>query len=337
MITNYNKVNYHNKDYAVFEIKTKKNTPVVVDWKYFNDIKKLNKNWKNCINDFISCSHSFKDTTREIFLHDIIKALEQNKKGNERGLYPIVHINRIGLDNRIENLLYDTIDKKHNKNIKKKKRTITLPKNSGININELPTYVWYLKPNGSHGDRFSIEIGDVKWKTTSSKKVSLRYKLEEAKKYLRELKESRLDLFNNYCMNGEYTRKGKKLTHSFNEIIKKAGYTIKNNLNNELTDIYLQEREVKTDIEKKLLKRELSKKKNKKRRLISNLPKDSGINIEDLPTYSYYRPLYKDRGDYFVVENHPNQTGKIWQTTSSKKISIQEKFKDLMRYIKGLE
>ena len=52
-----------------------------------------------------------------------------------------------------------------------------------------------MKPNGSHGDRFMVEIGDVKWKTTSSKKLSLKYKLEEAKLFLRQLKRESPELF----------------------------------------------------------------------------------------------------------------------------------------------
>ena len=86
-------------------------------------------------------------------------------------------------------------------NYKKKKRTVKLPEGCNIEPNELPTYIWYLKENGSHGSRFSVEVGNIKWKTTSSKKVSLRYKLEEAKKFLRELKKTNSDLFNKSSFN----------------------------------------------------------------------------------------------------------------------------------------
>ena len=49
----------------------------------------------------------------------------------------------------------------------KKKRTIKLPKSSGITPDDIPTYIWYVKETANHGDRFVVEIGDIKWKTTS--------------------------------------------------------------------------------------------------------------------------------------------------------------------------
>ena len=75
---------------------------------------------------------------------------------------------------------------------------------------------------------------------------------------------------------------------------------------------------------------------NKRRRLISNLPKNCEITINDLPKYSYYRPPYGNRGEYFVVENHPKQKKRLWQTTTSKKVSLMEKYEELMYYLDTL-
>ena len=125
--------------------------------------------------------------------------------------------------------------------LKKKKRTVKLPNDCDINPNDIPTYVWYLKENGNHGDRFVVEIRDkIKWKTTSSKKVSLKYKLEQAKKFLRDLKKKDPSIFKNYCMNGEFTNEGKQLLNEFYDIIKLAGYKVNNKINlNNITNKYI--------------------------------------------------------------------------------------------------
>ncbi|NIO44600.1 MAG: hypothetical protein GTN36_03545, partial [Candidatus Aenigmarchaeota archaeon] len=68
----------------------------------------------------------------------------------------------------------------------------------------------------------------------------------------------------------------------------------------------------------------------KRRRIVNNLPADSGIKPMDLPKYCHYRSAYKNRGDYFIIDGHPSLNGKIWQTTSSKKVSINKKFNELI-------
>ena len=169
MSIKYKKVQYKGNKYGVLELnyKTGKKA-VVMDWKDFEYIKGLKKAWKCNNSDLVSCSHNYDDTSKEIFIHDVIMALVHKDNGDPRKTTPIVHINNIGLDNRRKNLMYDDCEKPENKNAKKKKRTIKLPKSSGINVNDIPTYVWYLKSNGSHGERFAIEIGDIKWKTKLS-------------------------------------------------------------------------------------------------------------------------------------------------------------------------
>jgi len=220
MSLDHKKVRYKNKYYAVIYI----NEPVVIDLDDYMIIQNLNKKWRYNKCKFISCLHNYDDTYKEVFLHEIIMALKQKSEGERRKHYPIIHINKIGVDNRRDNLIYDTIKKDIRKNTKKKRRTIVLPRASGINPNEIPTYVWYMKANGSHGDRFQVAIDDIKWKTTSSKNVSLREKLEEAKKFLRYLRKTRPNFFENYSMNGDYTKRGKELLDSYFAILKRAGY-----------------------------------------------------------------------------------------------------------------
>ena len=96
------------------------------------------------------------------------------------------HINRNGLDNRKVNLRIVS-QSVQNMNQKTKKRTAALPEG----IAELPKHIWYIKPNGLHGDRFCIELKaeGIVWKTTSSKKVSIEEKLKQAIEKLYELYE----------------------------------------------------------------------------------------------------------------------------------------------------
>ena len=65
--------------------------------------------------------------------------------------------------------------------------------------------------------------------------------------------------------------------------------------------------------------------------MLTNLPEN--CDIDTLPKYCYYRPPYNGRGSHFIVKNHPNQEKKTWQTTSSKKVNIKEKYKQLMDHI----
>jgi len=329
----YKKIKYKNKVYIIIELLYKNNIlPILIDNKYLKDIQNLNKKWYCNKNGFISCRHNFNEKKHVVYLHEIIMSL--NKKDNIKNL-AIQHINRISLDNRISNLKYV---EDMNINYKKKKRTVALPKNCGIDPNEIPTYIWYLRENGSHGDRFTVEISNIKWKTTSSKKVSLRYKLEEAKKFLRDLKKKNSNLFNEHSMNGEFNKIGKNRRKEYIDIIKLGGY---NNINVEykenLTDQYLKKsKKLKKTFEKKLLLNMDIKKKKSKRRLINNLPAELNIKSNDLPKHVYYRKVTAKRGDYFVVENHPKQLKRIWQTTSSKKISVTEKYKQLLDYLETI-
>ena len=265
MTFKYKKVTYKNKHYAVIETNFN-NIPIphIIDWKHLRTIKNLDKKWTVHNNGFISCKHHYDGKLRQVYLHEIIISLKHKKEKDSFKNVPIIHINRVGLDNRESNIKYQENTKI---NYKKKKRTIKLPKEANIDPDEIPTYIWYMKENGSHGCRFSVEVGDIKWKTTSSKKVSIKYKLEEAKKYLRNLKKNNPLLFDTNCMNGEFTYEGKNRLKEFYEIIHKIGYEyISEETTNNLTDKFLKKSKLKNITEKKLLNTfDIKKKKWKKK------------------------------------------------------------------------
>jgi len=216
---NHKIVKLNNNDYSIFNIK--KSTPVIIDNIDYEYIKKLNKKWYLNDNGFVYCHHISKNGDKiDIYMHEIIMA----RKTDNPEKIPIVHINRIGIDNRRDNLMYDTIDKEINKNTSKKARIIKLPRSSGIKPNEIPSFIWYLKPDSTHGERFMIHLDNISWKSTSASDKSLRFKLEQSKKYLRDLQKTRPDLFNKYSMNGGYNKEGKELVDSFYKILNEAGF-----------------------------------------------------------------------------------------------------------------
>lgn len=220
------RVTYEGKDYGIIDISYKNiRLPVIMDWADAKTVYDMDKTWRCNKSGHIYCNHKIDGKEKDVFLHDVIMYMSEQHGGSDYDKKSnIVHINRLGIDNRRENLMYDTVNKSVGKNLKKKKRTITLPKDSGINVDEIPTYIWYMKPDSSHGERFMVSVGDVKWKTPSSKKLSLHSKLDLAKDYLKNLKTTRPDIFEKYSMNGDYNKQGKYLVNSFYDIIHKGGY-----------------------------------------------------------------------------------------------------------------
>lgn len=214
-------LSHNNHKYVIFSVKYKNRTklPGLLDYDDFLKISKLNKLWRCNDNGFIVCSHTDNGITKDVNMHEVVMLLHGKKSNNK-----ILHINRIGLDNRLENLMYDDKNKLIQKNIKKKKRTVNLPPNCGIDIDDIPTYIWYMAPNESHGPRFVVKIGDVTWTSTSAKDVPLVDKLEDAKRHLKKIIESRDDLYREYSMNGDYNDEGKRLLNSYYTLVKYAGY-----------------------------------------------------------------------------------------------------------------
>lgn len=90
-----------------------------------------------------------------------------------------------------------------------------------------------------------------------------------------------------------------------------------------------KEKELKEQIEEYIPKQRLYTKG-------SNLPDGCKIKAEDIPKYCYYVKATKTKGDAFCCTKlHPKQkdSGKDWTTTKSKKIPIEEKYKQLLEYL----
>ena len=123
---------------------------------------------------------------KNLMLHNVVmNKLTFEGKGSKE---TVDHINRIGLDNRKENLRIVT-QSQQNLNQSQKKRKCVLPEDCELTPEDIPKHVWYIKANGLHGDRFGIDLKTegIKWKTSSSKLLTLSEKLKQAKEKLEEL------------------------------------------------------------------------------------------------------------------------------------------------------
>ena len=178
----YTHVVYHNKEYTIMKILYQDSYIYsIIDKEDFIKIKDIT--WHYISNGYVSHTAPNNGKRKELYLHNMVMdRLGFPGKGSKES---IDHINRNGLDNRKENLRLVT-QSAQNINQKQKERRIELPADSGVTVDEIPKHVWYIKSNGSHGERFGIDLKteNVKWKSTSAKNVSLQDKLKAAKEQL---------------------------------------------------------------------------------------------------------------------------------------------------------
>jgi hypothetical protein len=188
----YNEVSYNGKQYVIGSVKF--NT----DEKHFlidkEDYEEVAKRYWHCAVGGLYISSAYQHPTdgkrKEIYLHNfVMKRYDFPGKGATES---IDHINNNGLDNRKENLRLVTQTQQNYNTKQRERKKVELPEDCGIKPEDISRNIWYVKPNGAHGDRFCVEIkglpaGDIAWKSTSSKKVSLIKKLMETKTKLAEL------------------------------------------------------------------------------------------------------------------------------------------------------
>lgn len=180
----YDCVTYKEKEYAVITIQHKHNSvQFVID--NCNLTQVMTKPWHLSSGKYIATHYTLPTgKTKEVHLHNFIKEHCMNEPADK----VVVHINHNMLDNRVENLrVMEASEYVPVRNTQK--RTITLPPDSGFVIDDKPKYLSFIKANGEHGDRFVIEIPRLALcvKLSSSKKIPLKDKFEEAKKMLDEI------------------------------------------------------------------------------------------------------------------------------------------------------
>lgn len=75
--------------------------------------------------------------------------------------------------------------------------------------------------------------------------------------------------------------------------------------------------------------------KNKK--LNKNIPKKSGITSQEIPKYIHYVKPQSNHGEMFVIEIIINGKKCIWKSSSSKNISIHDKYAEIKEKLKAIE
>lgn len=210
----YKFCSYNEKEYVVGIIQhNKEDIQFVFDKEDYEKVEK--RAWHLSSGKYIASTFYLDGGIKlELYLHNfVMNRMTFNGKGTKES---VDHINRNGLDNRKENLRILT-QSEQNINQTKKKRNIVLPEGCGIQAEEIPKHIWYVRAQGQHGDRFAIEFKTegICWKTTSSKQISLQSKLEQAKLKLAELYEKYPHL------NPEHNISIlSNLTHTYEEIMK---------------------------------------------------------------------------------------------------------------------
>lgn len=182
----YHVVTYNSNKYVIATITHKKtDIQFIFDHADYNLVSE--RAWHLSSGKYIGTNiFSQDETIKEIYLHNYlmkgVTLIDEDEKEY------VVHINKNPFDNRRANLRLINA-KDHTLLKSKKKRIITLPEDSGLKSDDIPKHISYVKASGNHGDRFSVELPTegIYWKTSSSKKLTLREKLEEAKKKLDEL------------------------------------------------------------------------------------------------------------------------------------------------------
>jgi hypothetical protein len=182
----YIPVEYNGKDYIVGFIQISYTVqPFVIDVEDYEMISSR-PSWHKTANEYVSNNVCIDGKQKVLYMHNLVmNKLTFDGKGQKE---TVDHINRIGFDNRKENLRIIN-QSEQNINQHKKSRRIELPHDCGIDAESIPRHIWYMKANGAHGDRFVIEFKSekVEWKTTSSKTVSISEKLNQATEKLKEL------------------------------------------------------------------------------------------------------------------------------------------------------
>ena len=339
---NHEIIEYNNKEYIVaYALFKNKHILHVFDADDKEKVCKLTWCYQKEGNYIRKAYNDEEGNHHTLYLHNLVmNKLTFEGKGQQ---HTVDHINRVGRDNRKENLRMATSQSAQNFNTKKRERKVELPEGCDITPDMIPRNIWYIKPNGKHGEGFCIEIKGVKtlneghftWKSTRSTKISLKVKLQETKLKLEEIEKNNPELEELSDLANEVRRN--ELINSFNAILEKSSYpeeVIKANLVELITDAPTQV--IINNNEEQMAKTITDLHASGKK--VDKLPQDCGVTPDMIPKYCYYSPANDKCGDNFVIDRHPGLGDKKrWSTSSSKKVNTITKFESLIEKLKEME
>jgi hypothetical protein len=132
----------------------------------------------------------------------------------------INHINGCKMDNRNANLINGSSDQIV---LQDKIKNTNLPDNAGIKPDDIPRYISFNKETGGRGNYFMVEIKelDIYKKTSQSKQVSLKLKLDEAIKIKDQIFQNNPQFVKKLS---HWTKLVSDQKNIYNQIIKNANY-----------------------------------------------------------------------------------------------------------------
>lgn len=135
----YIPVSYAGKEYVVGLILAC-GEPVTFIFDKEDHPKVAERVWHRCAENYISSGVIVGGKKKELFLHNLI--MGRPLYTGKGPLESVDHINRIGFDNRKENLRIVS-QTEQNFNQKSRKRIAALPADSGLTMEDIPRHIWY--------------------------------------------------------------------------------------------------------------------------------------------------------------------------------------------------
>jgi len=362
MTINNKVITRNGKRYRACEIAYNKNEYIsfVIDDDDWNKVNKPNYNWRYVNTGqygYIAC-----DVDKNIlYLHNLVmNRLTFTGKGSTES---IDHISRNGRDNTKENLRLVN-QSEQNYNQKARDRTIILPKDCGFTSDDVPKNV-HIKPAYKKNNtnikikdedriikRLWVDViiekalpngDDIIWHSTSDMTVSLKFKLEQAKKYLRKCRNEYPKLFKQRNIECDYNDEAINLIKNYNAIISAANF---NSCNSNLIPVPIKSDKLienltgLTDIEIEKLHDDSCIEGTNNRAFFSNLPKDCILTRDMIPSSCHYVPETTKYGGYFVIRSAIDpikMDNKSWKTQQHKDMDILVKYKQMMDKLKEIE